>query len=102
MKNARRFLAWMLVFSMLMTGMPSVALRASAEPAGEAVVVNALDYGADPTGAADSTVAIQKALEAAKELEAQGKSVTLEFPRGEYHIYKDKAFKRKKKNRHIQ
>ena len=60
MKNARRFLAWMLVFSMLMTGMPSVALRASAEPVGEAVVVNALDYGADPTGATDSTVAIQK------------------------------------------
>ena len=94
MKNARRFLAWMLVFSMLMTGMPSVALRASAEPVGEAVVVNALDYGADPTGAADSTVAIQKALEAAKALEDQGKTVTLEFPHGEYHIYKDKAHTR--------
>lgn len=62
--------------------------------ADDTAVLNALDYGADPTGASDSTVAIQKALADAKELEDQGKSVTLEFPCGEYHIYKDKAFTR--------
>ena len=94
MKNARRLMAWILVFSMILSAMPTLTLRASAEAAGESAVLNALDYGADPTGATDSTVAIQKALDAAKELEAQGKSVTLEFPKGEYHIYKDKAFTR--------
>ena len=52
---------------------------------------SALDYGADPTGASDSAQAIWEALEAAKAAEAEGKSVTLEFPEGEYHIYKDKA-----------
>ena len=92
MKNARKLLAWLLIFSMLLSGMPTI--RAAAEAADETAVVNALDYGADPTGATDSTVAIQKALDAAKELEDQGKSVTLKFPYGEYHIYKDKAFTR--------
>ena len=89
MKKATKLLAWLLVFSMLLSGMP--VIRANAETA---AVVNAMDYGADPTGATDSTVAIQKALDAAKELEEQGKSVTLFFPNGEYHIYKDKAFTR--------
>ena len=94
MGNIRKIIAWLLVFSMFLSAVPAMAPQAAAEAASDAVVLNALDYGADPTGAADSTVAIQKALAAAKELEAQGKSVTLEFPRGEYHIYKDKAFTR--------
>ena len=92
MKNAGRLLAWLLVFSMLISAMPGI--RAAAEEADGTVVVNALDFGADPTGAADSTEAIQRALAAARELENQGKSVTLEFPKGEYHIYKDKALTR--------
>ena len=92
MRKNKKLLAWVLVCTMLLALLPA-APRVSAE-ASDAVVVNALDYGADPTGATDSTVAIQNALAAAKELEDQGKSVTLEFPRGEYHIYKDKAFKR--------
>lgn len=91
MGNMKKLLAWVLVFSMLLSAMPALSFSAAAETAGDAVVVNAMDYGADPTGAADSTEAIQKALAAAKELEDQGKSVTLEFPRGEYHIYKDRA-----------
>ena len=78
MKNARKLLAWLLIFSMLLSGMPTI--RAAAEAADETAVVNALDYGADPTGATVSTVAIQKALDAAKELEDQGKSVTLNIP----------------------
>ena len=91
MKNIRKLVSWILVFSMLLSLVPAVATRAAAESASDSVVLNAMDYGADPTGAADSTVAIQNALAAAKELEDQGKSVTLEFPYGEYHIYKDKA-----------
>ena len=95
MGNIRKVIAWILVFSLLLSAVPALAPRAAAEEAAaDAVVLNALDYGADPTGAADSTVAIQNALAAAKELEEQGKSVTLEFPRGVYHIYKDYAHKR--------
>ena len=93
MGNIRRIIAWILVFCMMLSALPAMAPRAAAEAA-DAAVLNVLDYGADPTGGSDSTVAIQKALDAAKELEAQGKSVPLEFPRGEYHIYKDKALKR--------
>ena len=90
MKTARKMLAWVLMFAMILTGMPLTASEAKAAE-GSDVVINALDYGADPTGAADSAEAIWAALCAAKEAEAEGKSVTLEFPEGEYHIYKDKA-----------
>ena len=92
MRRTKRILAWALLLCMTLSLVPSLSVRAAGT--GEAVVLDAMDYGADPTGAADSTVAIQNALAAARELEAQGKSVTLEFPRGEYHIYKDKAFTR--------
>ena len=78
MGNIRRTIAWILVFCMMLSALPAMAPRAAAEAAAEAVVLNALDYGADPTGAVDSAVAIQNALAAAKEQEAQGKSVTLE------------------------
>ena len=91
MKITHRLLALTLIFSMLLGLMPMVSLPVRAATDGDAVVLNAMDYGADPTGAMDSTLAIQNALAAAKELENQGKTVTLQFPRGEYHIYKDKA-----------
>ena len=57
-------------------------------------VINVLDYGADPNGISDSTIAFQNALDAAKELETDDVSVKLEIPYGEYHIYKDYAQKR--------
>ena len=75
---------------MILWLMPSLPATVQAAD-GDSVVINAMDYGADPTGAIDSTEAIWAALEAAKESEAAGKAVTLRFPRGEYHIYKDKA-----------
>lgn len=54
--------------------------------------INALDYGADPTGIKDSTEAIWDALQAAKEAENDGENqVVLDFPQGEYHIYKDRG-----------
>lgn len=59
------------------------------------VVIDVLDYGADPNGVNDSAVAIWEAFEAAKEASQNGeKHVTVNFPKGEYHIYKDKAQRR--------
>lgn len=49
------------------------------------------DYGADPAGEKDSTMAVQAALEAARNTPGP---VTLRFPKGEYHFYKDNAQKR--------
>ena len=58
----------------------------------DGIHINVLDYGADPTGVRDSTTAIWEALQAAKEAEDDGKNqVILDFPKGEYHIYKDHA-----------
>lgn len=64
----------------------------TAQAAGEDVVIDAVDYGADPTGQKDSTSAIQDAFAAAKHATEEGAaSVTVSFPEGEYHIYKDYA-----------
>ena len=94
MRKIHRILAWVLLLSMILGLLPSMSASVSAANDGDAVILNAMDYGADPTGAADSTRAIQAALEAAREYEAAGKTVTLRFPRGEYHIYKDHALTR--------
>ena len=88
MKQKRKFLAWLLLLALIFTSIP--AIPANAESASDKVI-DVLDYGADPTGETDSTEAIWNALQAAKEAQADGSSVTLEFPEGEYHIYKDKA-----------
>ena len=55
------------------------------------IIIDVTDYGADPSGINDSTEAIYDALEAAKVAGQGGQSVTVNFPKGEYHIYKDKA-----------
>lgn len=70
------------------------AFAESADPAEgvDAVVINVTDYGADPSGARDSAVAVQKAIEAVRALE--GQPVILNFPQGEYHIYPENAAKR--------
>ncbi|MBQ7230044.1 MAG: S-layer homology domain-containing protein [Oscillospiraceae bacterium] len=94
MRKKHRLLAWALLLSMVIGLMPSLPATVRAANDGGSVVLNAMDYGADPTGAVDSTRAIQAALEAAREYEAAGKAVTLRFPRGEYHIYKDHALTR--------
>ncbi len=70
------------------------SLAVYAEETG-AVTINPVDYGADPTGQNDSAEAVWRAFEAAKEATANGAShVTVEFPEGEYHIYKDKVQQR--------
>lgn len=53
-------------------------------------IIDVTDFGADPSGKEDSAIAIWDALEAAKELSKDGTvPVTVNFPKGEYHIYKD-------------
>lgn len=54
-------------------------------------ILRVTDYGADPAGEQDSTQAVQAVLEAARNTSGP---VTLLFPKGEYHFYKDFAPKR--------
>ena len=62
---------------------------------GTDVVIDAIEYGVDPTGVKDNAEAIWRCFEAAKVASFGGtKSVTVEFPKGEYHIYKDMAQQR--------
>ena len=90
MKTRMKKLCSMLLALCLL--MQPVVNAFAAQPAGSGEVVDVLEYGADPTGSRDSTEAIWAALQAAKEKSADGtKHVTLNFPTGEYHIYKDKA-----------
>lgn len=93
-KRRRRFLVLPLLAA-LGAALPGVGSQAALMPAyaaEETQTIRAVDYGADPSGIRDSTTAIQDALQAAKELREQtGQPVTLEFEKGEYAIYKDKA-----------
>lgn len=54
-------------------------------------MIDVTRYGADPTGVQDSAEGIQAAIEAAKQVEGP---VVLDFPKGEYQIYPDRAQKR--------
>ena len=74
MINVRKILAWILLLCMTFGLLPSLAAQVKAESIGDSVVINPMDYGADPTGAVDSTEAIWAALQAAKVLEGEGKS----------------------------
>lgn len=93
--NSKKIFAGILSLCMVLqpfaSGIPAV--HAAEEDTG--VVINATDYGADPTGKEDSTQAIQRAFAAAKEATKEGaSSVTVSFEKGEYQIYKDHAEKR--------
>ena len=63
MRRIRRCVAWIVLLCMILGLMPSLPITVRAESAADSVVINAMDYGADPTGAIDSTQAIQAALE---------------------------------------
>lgn len=61
----------------------------------EAKVIDVTRYGADPTGATDSTPAIKKAVEAAKKIREESDTlVVIDFPEGRYDIYPDQAEER--------
>lgn len=69
---------------------------AEAADEGEKIVIDVTEYGADPTGATDSTPAIQKAIEEAKkETDKSNIPVVINFPEGRYDIYPDKDEERK-------
>lgn len=99
--KGKRFLSILLTSCMLITGlMPGMTAGAQqakqrteqqAEEQADVTVIDVTDYGADPTGSADSAQAIIAAVEAAKE--AEGATV-IHFPEGEYHIYPDMASER--------
>ena len=72
MKKGKRIFTWLLVMCMFFSNLylvPSAAQESKAEE----IVINVLEYGADPTGATDSAEAIWHALQAAKEAEQDGK-----------------------------
>lgn len=82
----------------LMAGLLFAAVLApvpKAQAADQEVVIDVTDYGAKKDSTEDSAEAIWEAFEAAKEAKKNGaSSVTVTFPKGTYHIYKDRAEKR--------
>lgn len=59
--------------------------------ASKGTVIDVTEFGADPSGKTDSTKAIAAALKEAKKIKGP---VTLDFPKGEYHFYKENATKK--------
>ena len=98
----KRLLTWLLTFALAIPVCPVYAQESIPTAVSETtqtemadVVIDATEYGADPTGMGDSAEAIWQAFEAAKEASENGtKSVTVYFPKGEYHVYKDRAQQR--------
>lgn len=94
MKTQKRFLGSLLAVSVLISGLfPGGLMQASATKteAAPSTVIDVTDFGADPSGKSDSTEAVKAALEAAKEADGD---VTVNFPTGEYHFWKDYATKK--------
>lgn len=93
MKHARKALALLVSAILFLSSLSSGTAVLAAPVSGEAegTVIDVTEYGADPSGASDSAPAIQKAIDAAAQVE--GKK-TLYFPKGTYNIYPDKAVHR--------
>ena len=94
MKMRKRFLPLFLASSLVIANLVPMQSDAAGKKEKSEVIIDVTDYGADPTGAADSAVAIREAIAAAKEQTDDGKSVVIEFPKGRYDIYPDKAAER--------
>ena len=70
--TTKRWMALLLAAVMLLGLLPAAALAAPGDGSREGgVTIDVTDYGADPTGARESSTAVIKALAAAKELEGQ-------------------------------
>ncbi|MEY8427345.1 NPCBM/NEW2 domain-containing protein [Lachnospiraceae bacterium 46-15] len=102
--SKKKCVSFILAFCMLFSSViPHIAADAAGSAAEEQdarsqeeVVINAAEYGVAAEGLKDNAQAIQAAIEAAKEASesAGGKQVILDFPKGEYHIYPDRAYER--------
>lgn len=94
-KTIGKVLSLLLALSLLFQPITGLAKKEEKTTKKSDIVIDVLEFGADPTGINDSAEAIWNALEEAKKVSDGGKkSVTLNFPKGEYHIYKDKAQQR--------
>lgn len=107
-KRLKSLLALLLVLQMFLptTMLASAAAEAESKDStytqdldgdltGEDVVINPVEFGADPSGKEDSAIAIWDAFVAAQKATENGAaSVTVSFPKGEYHVYKDYAQQR--------
>ncbi|MEG2291742.1 MAG: glycosyl hydrolase family 28-related protein, partial [Clostridium sp.] len=93
MKKNNRIIALIIVFCLAFNiCIDTSMVRAFAESIEvPTTIIDVTEFGADPSGKTDSTIAIQKALEEAKKVEGH---VTLSFPMGEYDFYKDFASQR--------
>lgn len=94
MKTKKRFLGALLAACLLVSGLYPGSLTGATTSHAESApskIINVTDFGADPSGKSDSTEAVKAALEEAKQWDGD---VTLSFPTGEYHFWKDYATKK--------
>lgn len=76
---------------MVLSLLPAAALAAPRRASRAAgVTIDVTDYGADPTGAKESSTAVIQALEYAATLGDEVEK-TISFPQGEYHFYADQS-----------
>ena len=90
----KKLLAAALAGALVMTGFHMEFLYGGVTAQAEeksGTIIDVTDFGADPSGKKDSTDAVAAALEEAKETEGD---VTISFPKGDYHFWKDYASKR--------
>ena len=87
----KKLFAVVLAVCMVISGVGITGMGHAQAKEKSSTVIDVTKFGADPSGKNDSTDAVKKALEKAKE--TQG-SVTVNFPKGEYHFWKDYAAKR--------
>lgn len=91
----KKLVAFLMAVCMAVPSVGTVGATVEAADKEEAKVIDVTKYGADPTGATDSTLAIKKAIEAAKKVTKKSNTpVVIDFPEGRYDIYPDQAEER--------
>lgn len=88
-KTIGKVLSLLLALSLLFQPITGLAKKEEKTTKKSDIVIDVLEFGADPTGINDSAEAIWNALEEAKKVSDGGKkSVTLNFPKGEFTFTK--------------
>lgn len=91
----KKLVAFLMAVCMAAPSVGTVGATVEAADKEEAKIIDVTEYGADPTGATDSTPAIKKAIEAAKKITKKSDTpVVIDFPEGRYDIYPDQAEER--------